>query len=128
MTDKLHPLLSPAVVDLLARRAARNATDPPQFDEGATLVVVKSIIGTHQWDSGMASGLATVTLEPGDVVECLGRDDTSDVSVLPLTENLDAFVQRAVNERDQPYVERNRLVIHIKGRELREHLSVKEHP
>jgi hypothetical protein len=128
MADKLDPLLIPAVVDLLARRAARNASDPPQFEAGATLVVAKSITGTHQWDRGMASGLATVTLEPGEVVECLGRDDTSDLSVLPITGNIDAFVSRAVSTRDQPYVERHRLAIHIKGQTLRDHFSVREKP
>ena len=128
MSDKLDPLLIPAVVDLLARRAARNASDPPQFETGVTLVVTKSIIGTHQWDRGMATGRATVALEPGDVVECLGRDDASDLSVLPITDNIDAFVQRAVSARDQAHVERHRLVVHIKGRQLREHFSVKVQP
>ena len=76
----------------------------------------------------MATGLAAVTLEPGDVVECLGRDDASDLSVLPITNNIDAFVERAVNSSDRPYVERDRLVIHFKGHQLREHFTVKERP
>jgi hypothetical protein len=128
MAHELDPLLIPAVLDLLARRAARDASDPPQFDAGATLTVTKSIIGTHDWDRGMASGLATVTLEPGDLVECLGRDDASDLSVLPITDNIDAFVQSRVGARDQTYVERHHLVVHIMGRQLREHFSVKEQP
>jgi hypothetical protein len=92
------------------------------------LIVKKAITGSHQWDRGMASGLAAVTLEPGEVVQCLGRDDASDLSVLPVTDNIDVFVQRAVNSRDQPHVERDRLLIHFKGRHLREHFTVKERP
>jgi hypothetical protein len=128
MADRLHPLLIPAVAVLLARRAVRYITDPPQFRPGVTLIVKKSITGTHQWDRGMATGLATVTLEPGELVECLGRDDASDLNVLPVTSNIDAFVERAVNSRDQSHVERDRLVIHFKGRQLREHFTVKERP
>ena len=73
----------------------------------------------------MACGLATVTLEPGDLLECLGRGDTSDLAVLPITDNIDNFVQRAVNASEQPFVERQRLVINFKGRELREYFSIK---
>ena len=128
MADKVHPLLIPAVAFLFARRAVRYVVDPPQFRAGVRLLVHKSIAGTHQWDRGMATGLASVTLEPGDVVECLGRDDASDLSVLPITDNIDAFVERAVNSRDRPYVERDRLAIHFKGRQLREHFTIKERP
>ena len=126
MPDKIDPLLLPAAASMLLRRAARDAADPPQFKEGTTLVVTKPITGKHQWDRGMAGGLASVTLEPGDVVECLRRAETSDLSVLPLTDDIGAFVERSVNAADRRYVERHRLVVEIHGRRLNEHFRIKE--
>ena len=76
----------------------------------------------------MASGLASVALEPGDVVESLGRNELSDLTVLPITKDIDAFVQRAVNIEDRAFVERNRLIVHIKGRELREFFAPMKEP
>jgi hypothetical protein len=125
MPGKLSPLLIPAVLYLLARRAVRRVINPPQFESGVTLSVTKTIAGTHDWDRGMASGMATITLQPGDVVECLGRIDTADLSILPVTDDIEAFVRRAVNLHDQPYVERNRLVVHVNGANLREHFAVR---
>jgi hypothetical protein len=126
MSEKFDPPLIPAIAELLVQRVVRTFRDPAQFKAGAILVVVQSVTGTHQWDRGMASGSAEVTLIPGDVVECLGRSDTSDLSVLPVADNIEVFIKRAVNAADQPYVERQRLVVDLKGRELGEFFSVRD--
>jgi hypothetical protein len=124
MSEKLHPLLIPAYLFILAKRAARYLRDPPQFKAGETLTVIKPITGTHQWDRGMATGLAQVTVQPGDIVECLGRSDSADLTAVPVTEDLAAFVQRAVKASDQRYVE-PRLVVEFRGRDLRQYFAAK---
>jgi len=123
MSDKLDPLLVPAIVDTLLRRIAQDVGAPSQPEGGTKLVVTKSISGTHEWDRGMASGLATVTLQPGDIVECLGGGLISGMHVLPVTDDIDAFVAARVNSSDQPYVERHRLVIRIREPNASEHFS-----
>jgi len=116
--EKIPLALIPAVTALLLKRLMRDAFAPAPFKRGARLRVIQPLVGQHFWDRGMASGASEVTLHPGDIVECLGREDSYDLTVRPLTSNIDAFIARAVPEKDRPYVERHNLLIHFLEKNL----------